>query len=338
MLTLPRKRGFTLIELLVVIAIIAILIGLLLPAVQKVREAAARSKCTNNLKQLALAGHAYHDANKELPPGTRSQTDNAYPGPKSAVPSVAGIAQPGEWFNDHSWYVPILPYMEQQNVYNQYNLKVSISAGVNMAPRQAKIKTFECPSDIGLQENEFGSDTWARVRSNYVCNWGNTNYIQGSKTDGANTLTFGGAPFSFVKGQKFTDLSDGTSNTLMFSETLVVGPEPGWGGPLSDVSIASSGQGFMGFYAPNLKGCDEVARAYPQPSARNGRPGAAGAINGDCGSVGTDVSSYAARSKHTGGVVASMCDGSVRFVSNSVDIQTWRNASTARGGETANLE
>ena len=335
------RTAFTLIELLVVIAIIAILIGLLLPAVQKVREAAARAKCQNNLKQLTLGTHNYHDAVMALPYGARSLTAPSYPGPKSPVPNDGSSPGNFDWNNDHTWYVPILPYIEQQNTFNLYNMKTGLSTNINMPARQVKMVAFQCPTDIGLQENEFSSPTWSRVRSNYVCNWGNTNYQQTNKSDGTTTINFGGAPFSFVKGKTLTSITDGTSNTLMFSETTVIGPEGGWGGPLSDVSIASSGQAFMGFYPPNLKGCDDIARFYLNGDvngARNGRPGTGGVINKMCPTVNTDQASYSARSKHTGGVIASMCDGSVRVVNNNVDILTWRAASTATGGESLNLE
>ncbi|MBA4065376.1 MAG: prepilin-type cleavage/methylation domain-containing protein [Isosphaera sp.] len=330
-----RRSAFTLIELLVVIAIIAVLVGLLLPAVQKVRSAAARSACTNNLKQLGLAMHNHHDTLKELPPGARS-----YDGPntnlfRQSVPND-GTAQPNEWFNDHSWYVSVLPFVEQQSAYTAYDLKVSLSHSRNAAARRVKVKTFECPTDVGLQENEWASATWSRVRGNYVVNYGNTNVGQTNKADGSATVGFGGAPFTFVKGVKLTDVTDGTSSTLMLSEQIVVGPWTGWGGPLSDITIATGGHTFQGFYPPNFRGCDEVARYYPDPVARNGRPGgASGAPNGDCGTIGSfmENGSMAARSKHPGGVNATLCDGSVRFYRDSIDRQVWRNLSTARGNE-----
>jgi prepilin-type N-terminal cleavage/methylation domain-containing protein/prepilin-type processing-associated H-X9-DG protein len=138
------RRGFTLIELLVVIAIIGILIGLLLPAVQSVRESASRMTCTNNLKQIGLALHNYHDANSYFPPGyIDNNTSTNYNDPTYTPDNDLG---PG-W----GWASLILPYLEQNNVYTQINFKVTVGTGVNTQISQLPLTIFQCPSDPNQQ-------------------------------------------------------------------------------------------------------------------------------------------------------------------------------------------
>ena len=316
----PRS-GFTLIELLVVIAIIAILIGLLLPAVQKVRAAAARMKCSNNLKQLALASHNYHDTLGTLPPGTRSWVGTNAPGYSGDWP--------GTWCNDFTWTFFIGPYIEQDNWFKKFDQTVSYSRPENDTPRRAKIVAFECPADSGMQQNEWGSTNWARWRGNYVANWGNTNYGQTAKAG----VTFGGSPLQPLKSKTLVGVVDGTSNTLLFSESTVIIDTTGWGGPLSDIGVACGGATFQTFYPPNSTSGDEVARFFPTDAmSLNGRPLPVSVGNGELDQLNQ---SFAARSRHTGGVNASLCDGSVRFFSNSVDLAVWRAFGTATNGDIA---
>src|SRR5438552_4181475 len=159
-----HRRGFALSELLVVIAIIAVLIGLLLPAVQKVREAAARMSCTNNLKQIGLALHSYHDANNRFPPGYIDGNTN----PASTPDNDVG---PG-W----GWASFLLPYIEQGNVYNQIDFKQGVATGNNAAVSQLPLKIHQCPSDplqdpFPVYDSTFSTPIATVAHGNYVgCN------------------------------------------------------------------------------------------------------------------------------------------------------------------------
>jgi len=260
-----RKAGFTLIELLVVIAIIAILIGLLLPAVQKVREAAARLQCSNNLKQISLAAHTYHDANKKLPPGANVSPNaiNTNPGYVLANPYSGPYT---------SVLAYILPYVEQGNVYNQllatqqsnsvkspglelFTLNSTAGAwAYNYAPFDfasgaskvngtgypaicnAHVPIYECPSDNPYDTVTGGViDAYFQVPPNVqyidyiydIPNWGHelgaSNYIGNAGYLGTNTTASSVkyiGPYAMNSKTTLQSISDGTSNTIAFGETL----------------------------------------------------------------------------------------------------------------------
>ncbi|HEY7328793.1 MAG TPA: DUF1559 domain-containing protein [Gemmataceae bacterium] len=237
-----RKMGFTLIELLVVIAIIAVLIGLLLPAVQKVRDAAARSQCQNNLHQLALAAQNYQSAMNVLPPGFN---------PSSFVGSLAYL----------------LPFMEQQNIYNMipasmFNLNVTSSAWWGNAnswtAAHQRIKMLECPADPNLYGEQTGTFAFltenaggisgAAFNNPQSLNLAATNYIASAGALG----NIGAAnpfyaqwvgPFYLASSVSMANITDGTSNTLMFGETLVGNPKGAKG--QRDFNMAWIGAGAM---------------------------------------------------------------------------------------------
>jgi hypothetical protein len=170
---------------------------------------------------------------------------------------------------------------------------------------------------------------YARVRSNYVVNWGNTGYGQRDQASAA----FGGAPFTFLRGVPMAAIRDGGSNTLMLSEVLTP-QSPGYTGPLGDPMISEAGATFDSWLTPNSTARDVVDRMCPP----DGDGGEYCQVDGD-GVPNRNVSEVppdqhvAARSYHSGGVLATLCDGSTRFFSNHIDLQTWRALSTTKGGE-----
>ncbi len=329
-----RRRAFTLVELLVVIAIIGILIALLLPAIQSARESGRRTKCQNQLRQISLAMLNYEGVHGALP--------------FMAMGSPARPAHPGEdWWDDHGWYSQIGEFIEEAGWSKQINMNVTLSDPSNMVPRQYMNSLYACPSDRGLQRNQWLSTTHSRVRANYVVNAGNTNY--GQLTQG--TTPFLGAPFTFIVRTPLNQILDGTSHTLMMSEVLVL-PElatqadsGGWGGPPSDFETSLGGQTFEGFYPPNSASPDLVA-VLVQPagfyySEQMPVPQLIGGGETDAAMLAQVLT---ARSRHPGGVVATYCDGSVHFCSNELNgatvttsgaatIGLWAALSSANGSE-----
>jgi prepilin-type N-terminal cleavage/methylation domain-containing protein/prepilin-type processing-associated H-X9-DG protein len=210
------RRAFTLIELLVVIAIIGVLVGLLLPAVQKAREAAARMKCANNLKQIGLALHSYHDAQNFFPPGyIDGNTD-----PNSTPDNDVG---PG-W----GWASFILPHVEQDALYRQINFKLGVGVGSNAAPSQQPLTIYQCPSDPYQQNFTVWPTSVVVAHGNYVgCNgWeecfngAGGNPQAGSGTDG-DQGGFGQAGVGLFYRNSHLNMAnviDGTSNTIFVGE------------------------------------------------------------------------------------------------------------------------
>ncbi len=308
-----RRNGFTLIELLVVIAIIAILIALLLPAVQQAREAARRTQCKNNLKQLGIAIHNYHDVNRALP---------------------IGAMEVGGNYDGHSWYSRTLSYLEQENLANTINYTVIVGGNNNPELRGTVLSAHYCPSDTPAMQEE-SNPTWRIWRTNYAANFGNTDFGARDKTAGGVTVTGVKGPFGLNTNYAFRDLTDGLSNTLLFGE-VVTPKDSGWGGWYG-IPMYAGGAGFTAFYSPNSAGPDEAARRCYSDLG--------GGVNGSCivGPGGNDLAGvqaqvFTARSKHPGGIQVSMTDGSSRFVSENVDLNVWHAAASASGGETTNLD
>ncbi len=329
---MKRRHGFTLIELLVVIAIIAILIGLLLPAVQKVREAAARMSCANNLKQLGLACMNFESANDRLPPSTFVNLGNP-PG----MPGQPGAPFPGVV---HSWSVYLLPYIEQENVYRQYNLNFPWFAVIpgtvnNLVPLQTPIKTFICPSAPG------GMDRRASGTFNFGApfpfqNLAVTDYAPCS-TINQDSITFFGYPagttiFQLTGAMRFelrgnvallgtppvgplriTQITDGTSNTLLLCEDAGR-PERYVGGRAVGTGLNDGAWGNH----ENEYGLDGAVSKDNTTSPGNC------VIN-----CHNNNETYAF---HTGGANHVFADGSVRFIRDTINPQTYAALITAQGG------
>ncbi|WP_020470898.1 DUF1559 domain-containing protein [Zavarzinella formosa] len=316
--------GFTLIELLVVIAIIAILIGLLLPAVQKIREAANRMKCTNNLKQLSLACHGYGDAIGYLPLGRKADQYNAY-----------------------TWSLYILPFHEQKAKGDGFVGLPDNTASLNQtqapSPAQATLEavvtTWMCPSDSYAPVGESGGG-WARARGNYAACVG-PGGMYGQQLNGQ--TPFGQGVFAFNQGQGIANqrkitlaqITDGTSNTILLSERLST-TVSGWGGNPGDITLGNMGAAlFSTLNTPNTTVADVLRGNSDGDTAVCPQAHADTAYKPPCDGSGNEAIAFAsAFSKHTGGVNVGMADGSVRFIRNSITPANWRAMGTSSGGET----
>ncbi len=293
---MPRKLGFTLIELLVVIAIIATLVAILLPAVQQAREAARRSSCKNNLKQIALALHNYADIHKVFP---SSYTDT---GTKNG--KAGGQGKRGGW----GWTAQILPQLEQNNLYDQFDFNAApfgpFSTPENSDAMSTIVPAFSCPSDTKpdvMSRFIEGTDPAYIEKiavTSYVGNTGSYTGVPCELRSGYNVDTPRDNGVLFVNSSvSFKDITDGTSNTLLLGEVT-------W--EASDTQLLYGNVDFEG-YARCTGESSNAAGSY-----RHVR-GCYYKMNG------STLQHKAYHSMHKGGAQFALCDGSVRFISENIE-------------------
>jgi prepilin-type N-terminal cleavage/methylation domain-containing protein/prepilin-type processing-associated H-X9-DG protein len=323
-----QRTAFTLIELLVVLAVIGILIGLLLPAVQKVREAANRTSCQNNLKQIGLALQGYHDAQTSFPPGSINKKPWAWSAPRI------------------TYMISLYPYLEQGAAYQAWDPNVVEASGgdggiipwcgsVNSvgpgAPTSVVVPVLLCPSDgLGGPTSTNRPSTGVLLgvwnNCNYLGFFGDKNYgggLPGVAPDLANKQ----AAFGFNYGARLSEITDGTSNTMVFGEYLT-------GLPQDEAPFDFRGVPWIDF-----PGCSQL---YTQSAPNSSSPDLfhpgkycydAPELNLPCAASSAEQTTATARSRHPGGVNVLRADGSARFINQDINLATWQDLGSIAGGE-----
>lgn len=337
----PRRPGFTLVELLVVIAIIGVLVALLLPAVQAAREAARRSQCSNNLKQLAIGYHNYHDTYGKLPRTSSFVTRTVATPPQTAD---------GNW-NAYSAHTMVLPFIEQKNVYDQFRWDQWHYEDLGPVPTaltvgRTRIKTFICPSD-----KDFPNITEA--------GWNNYGVCEGSNLGYSVSVNSYNGMFARLRYRGFNDVLDGLSNTIMLAE-FVKGDNNNTvfsaknGDIVRNIPLTGYPDRFWTQAQLDTYGAACVAGQSNHLTFAGFRWSAPGQYNAtmntlatpnakwpachDCGGCGqADARGiFPARSRHPGGAMHALGDGAVRFISDTVNLTTYQSLGSADGGDIVN--
>ncbi len=329
------RRGFTLIELLVVIAIIAVLIALLLPAVQQAREAARRSQCKNNLKQIGLALHNYHDVYGRFPLA-QGPTVTTIPGGEDNV----------NQYRSRSALLAMLPYLDQAALYNQFNqnYRVDFTDAAkncnNGVLRSTPLAVFKCPSDLQYS---------GAPGCNYGGSAGAHPFWPTGNSDAKGLFRRGAGGGNAATSITIAEVQDGTSNTIAFMELVVGDNSNSSFNKFTDMAagVSSNWPNDTGWWTEAQvqtygAGCETAAAVSSTQYSNAGAHWAQGltgmtilntlappnwkypSCNFTTGSVADGKGVYAARSRHTGGVQILMTDGAVRFASENINLSTWQ--------------
>jgi prepilin-type N-terminal cleavage/methylation domain-containing protein/prepilin-type processing-associated H-X9-DG protein len=328
---MSARRAFTLIELLVVIAIIGVLIALLLPAVQKVREAANRTSCANNIHQMGIAIHNYHDTHRSLPSGIVSKLVN----PGWRMPAGNCNAAPPEYGPGWSFFSLILPYMEQDNLFHSIRFDLPITDPLNDAVRRTLVKTYLCPSDTQGEIVEVYTcgtppsvtATPMPVSDGAVCSY--VGCLGGGNAQNPDPLCgcYEWQPFNGVFHRnshvRLTDIIDGTSQTVGVGERNSFFVQSIWAGDIPGTNMIYNPNTHPAPYNPQLPGC------------QNWRPAiTATVVHSRLYTVNSPNASPASfHSTHTGGGNFLFMDGSCHFITNNIDLTTMRALCTRNYGE-----
>ncbi|MDA0253814.1 MAG: DUF1559 domain-containing protein [Planctomycetota bacterium] len=324
----------TLVELLVVIAIIALLVALLLPAVQGVRESARRVSCANNLKQLALGCLGHEQSLTTLPFGRKYDIWDTYTWTQATLPHVEqqGVYD-GYWTYPQTGFVPAMPGPNGP-IGDEARLRAS---------RHAHVPVFYCPSDTSPTPNETTTGAYGFLRGNYTGCVGSGD-MYGNAVD-ATSGPWGKGIFAVLPRQSFDNggsfrtssgsLRDGASNTLMLSELIVPDvPNPRWGGPMGEIIYGNMGGAlFSAATTPNTSVPDRVRGPCPQRQGDARYPAPCVDLPSGWWQPAGEAAYAAARSRHRGGVTIALADGAVRFIGDQVDLSLWRGIATQAGGE-----
>jgi prepilin-type N-terminal cleavage/methylation domain-containing protein/prepilin-type processing-associated H-X9-DG protein len=300
-----HRRGFTLIELLVVIAIISVLISMLLPAVQAAREAARRAQCSNNLKQIGLALHNYHDTVGSFPPGFVSRPD-----------STGDNVGPG-W----GWASMILPQLEQSPTFNAINYSLPVEIPANQTARLTRIATFACPSDASflLMFTVVDDSTSNTTAGAPICDVASSNYPGCFGTGDPSDIPgrdFGNGLFFRNKSVRIAEITDGTSNTIAAGERSQNLSRATWTGSVSHAAVPITELQAENGLDP--EGGDALVVSHT------------GELNGP-NSVPAHADQFWAR--HPGGATFVFADGSVRFLKERRPLAIFQATATRSGGE-----